>query len=657
MRPTLRWVLPFLTLAVVLGCASSGPAVTRVVVVTWDTTRADRLGPYGYDKNTTPNLDRLAAQSVVFEQAVSQVPTTLPSHSTMFTGLYPQDHGVRYNLVYKLDDTAETLAEILHRQGFKTAGFPAAGVLERRYGLSQGFEHWDQMDLGDEDVQKVRRLAGGTRRAGDGIDAAIKWLKGQGGERIFLWLHFYDPHTPYQAPFPYSSEYPNNPYDGEIAYTDAQFGKLLDTLQADPAWNETLLVIAGDHGEGLHQHRESWHSYLVYESTQRVPFIVRAPGFAARRVAQPVELADLTPTVLDLVAAEPLQNIRGVSLRPAMQGQTLPDRFLYFETHAGALNYGWQELHGVRFRNWKLIDSSQPELFDLDADPGEENNLAEANPERVNRFRTELLGVAEPIREEPTASKTDQQLTPEQEAAFLALGYVAGAGGGSALEDARRPQDMIDAEGEIAVIGSQIRAGNWPRVQALCEYILGRDPANKWALTNTSLASMNLGRPAEALAPSKRLVELYPQNPNSYSTHGRALSEAGRADEAYELLVVARDTIEDSEAVGYFLLVAGFDAEKPVCDGLVDSVLEEFPTSARTYVMKSRCDLRGEGGVNAAIQSLATAVQLGYKEIELLKHFDEFKDVVTDARFQLLIQLQDPNNDQIRAFPGTPTGP
>ncbi len=393
------------------------------------------------------------------------------------------------------------------------------------------------------------------------------------------------------------------------------------------------------------------------ESTQRVPLLVRAPGFAPRRVPQPVALADLTPTVLELIGAEPLEDVRGISLQPAMRGSALPDRFLYFETNAGALNYGWQELRGVRFRNWKLIDSSQPELFDLDADPGEANNLAASDPERVNRFRAELLAVADPIRDQATASKTDQQLTPEQEAAFLALGYVAGAGGGAALEDARRPQDMIDVEAEIAVIQNQIRQSNWPRVLELCDYVLTRDPSNKWALTNTALAHMNMNRPEQAIEPSKRLVELYPQNANSYSTHGRALSETGRAEEAWELLLLARDTVDDdSEAVGYFLLVAGFDAGQPVCDGLVDQVLAEFPTSARTYVMKSRCDLRGEGDLNAAFRSLNTAVRLGYKELEVLRHFDEFEDVVSDARYDLLLELQKTNQSQLIAFPGEPAG-
>jgi len=339
-----------------------------------------------------------------------------------------------------------------------------------------------------------------------------------------------------------------------------------------------------------------------------------------------------------------------------MLGSTPADRFLYFESNAGALNYGWQELSGVRFRNWKLIDSSRPELFDLEADPGEENNLASSDPERVQRFRAELQRVAEPIREQSTASKTDQQLTPEQEAAMRALGYVAGGGGGAALEGAVRPQDMIDAEFEISVAGKALGREDWAGVQSLCNYILERDPANKWALTNTALASLNQGLAEEALAPSKRLVELYPKNANSYSTHGRALSEAGRADEAYKLLLSARDTVEDSEAASYFLLVAGFDAGEPVCDGLVQSTLEEFPRSARTHVMQSRCDLLGEDGVQAAIRTLTTAVQLGYKGIELLENFEEFKDVVNDPQFDFLIELQDPSKANIQFFQGQPTG-
>ncbi len=652
MRRALGRAVPLLCL-VLLGC-DARPEVTRVVVVTWDTTGADRLGPYGYDGNTTPSLDRFAAESVVFERAVSPVPTTLPSHSTIFTGLYPQDHGVRYNLVHKLDESAETLAEILHREGFKTAAFPSTEVLGRKFGLDQGFEHWDQLDIKETEVKRFRAMAGGTRPASDAVDAALKWLDGERDHKVFLWLHFYDPHHPYRPPFPYSSQYVNHPYDGEIAYTDAQFGRFYDELRADPAWSETLLVVAGDHGEGLQRHRETWHSYLVYETTQHVPLIVRAPGISARRVAEPVTLADLTPTVLDFVGTDPLEDIRGVSLRSPMRGKSSGDRFVYFESHAGKLNYGWQELKGVRFRNWKLIESSEPELFDLDADPAELNNLAATDPERVHRFREELQRVEVSILDETMASKTDQQLSPEQQAEFAALGYVMGGGGGSAIEGAKRPQEMIDAEFEISIAGNAIRRGDWEQVQEVCSYILDRDPSNKWALTNTSLASMNLGRPEDAVAPSKRLVELYPDNANSYSTHGRALSEVGRAVEAYELLLLARDAIEDSEAVGYFLLVAGFDAEEPVCDGLVDETLQKYPKSGRTHVLKSRCDLRGPGGVDAAIQTLTTAVQLGYRGLKLLEHFDEFDPVVKDPRFELLLELQDASQDNVRVIPGVP---
>ena len=254
---------------------------------------------------------------------------------------------------------------------------------------------------------------------------------------------------------------------------------------------------------------------------------------------------------------------------------------------------------------------------------------------------------------EQTASKTDQHLTPEEQAVLMSLGYVAGGEGGPALEEAKRPQDMIYAEAEIASVGQAVMRQDWAYVKAACEYVLERDPSNKYALTNTALASLNQGRAEEALAPSKRLVEVYPKNPNSYATHGRALSEAGRPGEAYAVLLGARDFIEDSEAVGYFLLVAGFDAGEPVCDELVETVLQEFPRSGRTYVMKSRCDLRGDGGLSAAFNTLSTAVLLGYREIEALKHFDEFAKLVADPRFQGLVDLQNPDAAKTDTFAET----
>jgi arylsulfatase A-like enzyme len=642
---------------VLFGCSGENQTPPRrIVVVTWDTTRADRLGCYGYDQPTTPNLDRFAEEAVLFEQAVSPVPTTLPSHSSMFTGLYPQDHGVRYNIVYRLEDELETLAERLGAAGYRTAGFPAALVLADKYGLSQGFEHWSQPTPA-EDLQDVNHPLGGTRIAGAGVDEALEWLAAQGDASSFLWLHFYDPHGPFTPPFPYSSQFRDKPYDGEIAYTDAQFGRLLDALRDDPAWDETLVVMAGDHGEGLQDHGESWHSYLLYETTQRVPLIVRAPGYEARRVEQPVALPDIAPTVLDLAGLEPLEGIRGVSLADAMGGGDPPSRFIYFETHAGALNYGWQKIAGVRFANWKLIDpsdSSAPELYDLAQDPGETTNLATRDPERVARFQRELRKVAEPIRES-NPELADKTLSPEQQRAMAALGYVGGATGGDVPEDALTPMSQIHLETEMTAAQVAIQKGNWVYVEDLCRYIQDNDPNNKWALTNLITALLELGRAGETEEYVNRLVAKYPGNSNTYMTAGRALSEMGKPDEAYKLLRQGRDNIADDEHIGYLTIVAAFDAGRPVCDAEIGTMIAEFPASGRLRMLNARCVLRGNGGVDAAFEQLNLALQFGYRELESLRLFEEFEPVVADARFEALVEgLKRGKTYSVQTFPASP---
>ena len=633
-----RRLLLALALVSLIGCAGSSD-IERVVIVTLDTTRADHLGCYGYDKPISPNLDQLAAESTLFENAISHVPTTLPSHSTMFTGMYPQDLEIRYNLIDALGPKADTLAERLQAAGFKTAAFPAAFVLSEKYGLDQGFDLYVEPNKEGVSEQQAAMGIGGTRNAEQGVDDVLNWLNAQGDDKSFVWLHFYDPHSPYSPPFPYSSQYRDAPYDGEIAYTDAQFGRLMDRLRSDPQWDKTLVIVAGDHGEGLHEHRERWHSYLVYETTQHVPFIVRAPGHAARRVAEPAMLSDITPTVLDLVGLEMPEEMRGVSLRPALQGKTMDSRFLYFETQAGMLNYGWQELNGLRFQNWKLIDSSEPELYDVEADPGELNNLAASDPDRLARYRAELNRVKQSIGD-AVAEDVQMTMSPEEEAALAALGYVANAGGGDVAEDARTPQSMIDVEAEIATTRTAITRGQWGDVEDLCRYILSRDKSNKWALTNLTLSLLEQGRADEAEEPSMQLAAIFHQDPNSYATRGRVLSETGRATEAYEeLSIVRRDILPKSEAIGYFLLVAGFDAGADVCGEPLGDVMAQFGNSARILVMKTRCDLRQPDGVDTAMQTLEMAVRRGYDSVDRLREFPEFKPLVEHPYFETLLEI------------------
>lgn len=616
------------------ACSDSVAPVSRVVVITLDTTRADRIGCYGYDGGTTPNLDRFAEQSVLFEQAVSQVPTTLPSHSTMFTGLYPQDHGVRRNMIFRLGPEVQTLAEMLSAQGFATAGFPATFILGENFGIGQGFDHYEEPPgMGGAVADSV------YRRAGDGVDLALEWLDGKADEPLFLWLHLYDPHAPYRPPFPYSNRFEGKPYEGEIAYADAEVGRLLAELEGDGRWDETLVVIAGDHGEGLHDHGERHHSFLLYETTQRVPLLIRAPGVGARRIGEPVALADLMPTVLDLAGGQLPEGLRGISLRPAIEGEELPRRDLYFETLCGALNYGWAELRGIRFGSWKLIDSSTPELYDLRSDPGEESNLAALETERVEEMRGLLAEISEPLTAGTTAVEAfDPVMDAETEAMLASLGYVGSASGGSSGSDAPHPLEMIHMASEI--LGAQIAISqeNWSYLDDLTGYVLSKDPGNKWAMATRCTTLISLGRSREAQDVGAEYVRQYPSNARAYEFFARAYATAGEFGKAYEVLLQGLEAAPGNEALTYLSLVAAFDLDSPtVCSEQVGAALAANPTAGRLLMLKARCEARAGDPVRS-FTTLYLAVKHGFRDLERLREAEDFADVVSQQRFEELVK-------------------
>ena len=248
----------------------------NVVIVTLDTTRADHLGCYGYEAAGTPALDAFAGMAVRFADVVSPVPLTLPSHTSMFTGLDPPNHGVWNNSEYRLDPSLTTLAEVLKKEGYQTAAFISAFVLDARYGLDQGFGRYDDM----VDTQVGSAYGSLSERSADKTtDAAIRWLDNRDSANpFFLWVHYFDAHFPYEPPPPYATAFSGALYDGEIAFVDVQFGRFLDRLKADPAWERTVLIVVADHGESLWEHGESAHSRLIYEATQHVPLLLAVPG-------------------------------------------------------------------------------------------------------------------------------------------------------------------------------------------------------------------------------------------------------------------------------------------------------------------------------------------------------------------------------------------
>jgi arylsulfatase A-like enzyme len=272
-------------------------------LITLDTTRADHLEPYGAENVETPALARLADNGVVFEHAIATAPVTAPAHASLLTGLYPLRHGVRDNSTHYLPEDIPTLAEWLSEAGYRTAAFVSTVILERRYGLDQGFEVYDD-DIRSSSASHERRMTV-ERPAAATADRALAWLDAlDGGESFFLWVHFYDPHIPYSPPSPWAEKYRDQTYDGEIAYMDSQIGRLLQHPRA--AADDVIVMAIGDHGESLGEHGEKTHGLLVYDSTLRVPWILRLPGGPSGvRIAAPISQVDLVPTIAELVNLDP----------------------------------------------------------------------------------------------------------------------------------------------------------------------------------------------------------------------------------------------------------------------------------------------------------------------------------------------------------------
>ena len=403
-----------------------------LLVVTLDTTRADRLGCYGNREIRTPHLDGLAKQGVLFSAATAVTPVTLPSHASLFTGLYPPNHGARANGLFRLHESHETLAERLRDHGFRTGAFVSSFVLDAQFGLSQGFDRYDD-EIGAGDPNRAFRTRTGDRTT----DRALAWLDEQDEGRFFLWVHYIDPHHDYAPPSPFRERYATNPYDGEIAFVDAQVGRLLASLEERGLSETCLVVVVGDHGEGLGEHSERTHGYLLYESTLRVPMLMACGSRLGGGVhfPRPVSQVDLVPSILSLLGID-APECDGVSLTEAH----VAERPLYFETLTGTFDYGWEALLGVSLGSNKYIHSSSPELFDLGEDPRESRNLLAKSGERASELQgmlSDMYGaeLADAIDVTPTVRPSTQDLEELQ-----ALGYVGGGVEGSAEG---LPREMI----------------------------------------------------------------------------------------------------------------------------------------------------------------------------------------------------------------------
>jgi arylsulfatase A-like enzyme len=425
----------------------------NLLLISLDTVRADRLGCYGYGAATTPAIDLLSGRGVLFENAIAPAPLTLPSHTTLLTGLYPHVHGIRDNSAFKLTSKALTLAEILRKNGYRTGAVVGSFILDSRFGLDQGFDYYDDEMIstpvpsgrspGGAPQPQMRRLS--PRPASDVTRSALSWLRKNKGEHFFLWIHYFDPHYPYTPPAPFSERFSENPYDGEIAFVDHNIQMVLEELRKCRLLDRTLIVIVGDHGESLGEHGEETHSVFTYESTIRVPLIMSYPEKlpSGTRIAPPVSLADVVPTVLDILGVESAEDFNGASLVRLIGNGSSEERLIYSESMFSFLTYGWSQIACLRGPRWKYVKSTIPELYDLSADPSETKNLARAEEKIASTLAEELDSViTETSRAEGTLAE-GISLSGEDREMLMALGYVTGdeiPGEDASLRD---PKEMI----------------------------------------------------------------------------------------------------------------------------------------------------------------------------------------------------------------------
>jgi choline-sulfatase len=524
------------------GRAASRHDPLNVLLVTLDTTRADRLGAYGYARARTPRLDRLAAEGVRFDRVTSPAPITLPAHASILTGLYPFHHGVRNNGNFYLADRFATIATVLKAKGYRTAAFVSSFVLDRRYGLARGFDTYDDRMEG----AGPRVLELGAERRGDRTSLAfLSWLDRYAAAPagtppaagtatpvapFFAWLHLYDPHEPYHAPPPFGTAFADSPYDGEIAFDDAIVASVLDKLRALGMLDRTLIAVIGDHGESLGDHGEDTHTMFVYESAVRVPLILWRPGVVPSGIVvqRVVRATDLAPTLLDLAGAPPLAGIDGTSLVSAVNGGAPADPPpAYAETLLPQLYMNWAPLRAVRDGRWKLIDAPRPELYDLQSDPGERQNRYDDRRQTADLLRRQLDQMTSGQRGGMTVVRMDREALDR----LAALGYV-GAGAepadGPAPAGSTDPKDMIAVFNELRRANAAVRDRRFVDALPILRKVLAADPRNAFARLVFASALMGQGEYRAAIDAYREYLGLVPAS--SYAHQWIAICELRAGD-------------------------------------------------------------------------------------------------------------------------------
>jgi arylsulfatase A-like enzyme/Tfp pilus assembly protein PilF len=514
-------------------------AQPNVVIITVDTLRADHLGCYGYKQIRTPNIDALAADSVRFERAYTPVPVTLPAHTAIFTGTYPLLSGMHDFSGNKLSPNQPTLASVLKQQGYVTGAVVGSAVLDSRFGLNNGFafyyDHFDFNRLLESNLEEMERPGNVV------ADVTLDWLAGNYKTNFLLWMHLYDPHYPYRPPAPYREQYKDRPYDGEIAFADAQIGRLIAFLKAKDLYRNTIIILTGDHGESLGEHGERTHGFFLYNATLHVPVIIHVPQAesAVKTVPGVVSLVDLMPTVLQALKVDLPAQVQGRSLLPLMTAKTdEKSRSIYAETFLPRLHFNWSELRSVETEKYQFIEAPKPELYDLSRDPAETQNVyaeTKAVAEELQARVRAMIRQYSPDRE--LAEKTG--LDPTLMERLKSLGYAGFSGGGNLTTAASSLPDPKDRIQVYELISDAIAESQHGEYQSSTEKLKTALKTESASVPIHYLLGLNYYRLHEfslAADEFQRVLQLSPDYELAMFHLGLAYARTGDFDQAIAML-------------------------------------------------------------------------------------------------------------------------
>jgi len=629
-RQTLRYAISLIVCCLGFASAQTKPArsplrkLPNVLLITIDTVRADHLGCYGYTEIKTPTLDSLAHDGVVFDRAISQVPLTWPSHTAILTGTYPFQNGVQDFTGHPLDPRFRSVAQAFKQNGYATGAVVSAYVLDRTWGLARGFDFYYDAFAPEEFQNKDIGLV--ERKAAESVDHALRWLtaqqKANPRKPFFLWLHLYDPHSPYDPPEPFRSEYRGHPYDGEIAYADLELGRVIAWLKGNQLYARTLIAALSDHGESLGEHGEREHGFFIYNSTVHVPLVLKPPagsGFQHGRISIPVETTAVAPTLLRLAGLK--DEIEKQFTSPPLPSENLGDQPAYSETFYTFDSFGWSPLHSLETGRYHFVDAPRPELYDVIADPDEKTDLAAQQPAIVAVFKDKLQAL---LQRNPYKGTTDASagMNPDTLEKLRALGYVAFHSPVSPEAIAKGlpdPKAKIAEFNTILTAEDAIRSGDASAGEVQLDNVLRDDP-------NLYIVPFLLGEVAAKRQDWKtsadefrRCLELNPGFDQAMTGLARALFFSGNPNEAKQW---AENALKQNP-LNYKALyeLGSIEARSDKAAAIADfekavSIQGNFPLLRRDLGML----YFGQQDYAEAAKHLAKAVELGLNNPRLLNY-------------------------------------